>query len=50
MARPDKLDVRQMEQSEGEEEGSKSTTGESDLLGAAKAPSIGAVGNGIIDA
>ena len=51
MARLDGRDARQTEQSEGEEEGSESTTGESDLLGAAKARSwVGAAGNGIIDA
>ena len=51
MARLDGRDARQTEQSEGEAEGSESTTGESDLLGAAKARSwVGAGGNGNIDA
>ena len=53
MARLDGRDARQTEQSEGEAECSESMTGESGLLGTAKARSfvwVGAAGNGTMDA
>ena len=53
MARLDGRDARQTEQSEGEAGCSESMTGESGLLGTAKARSfgwIGAAGNGNVDA